>query len=153
MSAPKSKRAGVLKVCLLVPLFGGGIEAFGALMVTLYRLFRNPELLGEVRIVELIWLPVVMPIIAVVLYFIPSLVLAYIVVYGGFVRRTRDFCIVGGLGGFFAFVWSWLFMRLMSSKYDFLFFIDLLGIFGCGVLASFLIAIVVLPSAKFPENR
>jgi hypothetical protein len=148
MTAPKSKGMNVLKVCLLVPLFGGGIEAFGVLIVTLYRLFRDPELLGEVRVVELIWLPVVMPIIAVVLYFIPSLVLASIVVYGGFLRRAKDYCVIGGLGGLFALVWSWLFMRLMSSKYEFLFFVDLLGIFGCGALASVLIARIVLPSEK-----
>lgn len=109
---PRRKVFTVFFLCPFVLGFFAGIFKFFALLV---HLGNNPRLLGEVRGLELILMPVVAPVIAQLAFLPPFLVFALIIAWVKVNRTSRNCMLVSVSGGFVATAWALLFVAAVVN--------------------------------------
>ncbi|MGC5702724.1 hypothetical protein J4P02_21200 [Pseudomonas sp. NFXW11] len=115
MSAGGYPRLKVFMAFILCPLVPGLIAGLVQVGLLLAHLASNPRLLGEVRGAEIMLMPLLAPVVAVLVFLLPLFCLALAVALIG-VRRSVFSCrALGLIGGVVAISWVMLFIRAVVN--------------------------------------
>ncbi|MHC8298533.1 hypothetical protein [Pseudomonas sp. ZS1P83] len=149
LNYPRRKVFMAFFLCPLVLGFFAGIFKFVALLA---HLASTPRLLGEVRGSELRLMPVVAPLIAQVVFFLPFLGFALVVAWLKVNRTPRNCVVLSLAGGCLAMLWALLFVTAVvrgvkSARFlDYIF--EMLMIFIASTATCWLAARFFLPEAS-----
>ena len=146
---PRRKVFIVFFFCPFVLGFLAGIYKFVALLV---HLVSAPNLLGEVKGGELLFMPIAAPFIAQVAFLPPFLVFALVIAWMRISRTSRNCVLVPFLGGFIAMFWTFLFVVVIvngvgSAQFSDYFF-EMAMIFFASFFTCWLMARFFLPEEK-----
>ena len=152
MIAIKYPRRKVFSVFFFCPFVLGVFAGIYKFFTLLAHLVSNPGLLGEVKGVELLVMPIVTPFIAQVVFLPPFLGFALIIAWMRVGRTSRNCVLISLLGGFVAMLWMLLFVvvivrNVKGAQFSDYFF-EMAMIFFASIATCWLAARFFLPDEK-----
>ena len=115
MSAIKYPRRKVFFVFLLCPFVLGFFAGIYKFVTLLAHLVSAPSVLGEVRGLELFFMPIIAPFIAQLAFFPPFLGFALVIAWMKVSRTSRSCVVISLVGGSIAMFWGLLFVMVIVS--------------------------------------
>jgi len=146
MSYPRRRVFWAFFFC---PLAAGGGIGIVKFLYFLAHLVSTPKLIGEVRVEEFFIMPIVLPLVAQLGFFLPFSAFAMVVSLMEVYKRPRTCTLVGLVGGSLATVWSLLFVVVVAlglkNAHLASYVVEMLVIFLGSTVTCWLAAIFFLP--------